>query len=133
PVRRGQEPDGGRDGEAVAVAADARQGPAVHVPGPCDSLRRFARRYPRPGAVAKAPLRSQIREPVPPVLRHAGDGERGGGPAAADRGDAGRRHRGRGSPGATAPRGRGEDGLAAVRGGHPDGGGTEGGEGERAG
>ena len=41
-VRRGQEPAGGRDGEAVALAADARQGQAVRVPGPCDPVRRFA-------------------------------------------------------------------------------------------
>ncbi len=44
PVRRGQEPDGGRPGQAVALAGDAGEGPPVHVPRPCPAVRRFAGR-----------------------------------------------------------------------------------------
>ena len=42
PVRRGQEPDGRRSGQAVAVAGDTGQGPSLHVPRPRPALRRFA-------------------------------------------------------------------------------------------
>ena len=45
PVRGGQEPAGRRDGEAVALAADAGQGQAVRVSGPRHPVRRFAGRH----------------------------------------------------------------------------------------
>ena len=44
PLRRGQEPDGGRPGEAVALAGDAGEGPPVHVPRPRAAARRLAGR-----------------------------------------------------------------------------------------
>ena len=44
PLRGGQEPDGGRPGQAVALAGDAGQGPSVHVPGPRVEVWRFAGR-----------------------------------------------------------------------------------------
>ena len=58
-VRRGQEPAGGGNGEAVALAADARQGQAVRVPGPCHPLRRFAGRHSQPGPTAEVQPRRQ--------------------------------------------------------------------------
>ena len=61
-LRRGQEPAGGRDGETVALAPDTGEGQAVHVPRPCDPVRRLAG-----GA--------QQHRPVAPVLA---DGERQG-------------------------------------------------------
>ena len=44
PLRRGQEPDGRRPRQALALAGDAGEGPPVHVPRPRPALRRFAGR-----------------------------------------------------------------------------------------
>ncbi len=44
PLRRGQEPDGGRPGQAVALAGDAGEGPPLHVPRPRAAARRLAGR-----------------------------------------------------------------------------------------
>ena len=44
PLRSGQEPDGGRPGQALALAGHAGEGPPVHVPRPRAAVRRFAGR-----------------------------------------------------------------------------------------
>ena len=44
PLRRGQEPARGRDGQALALADHAPEGPALHLPRPRAPLRRLAAR-----------------------------------------------------------------------------------------
>ena len=62
PLRRRQEPDGRRDGQALAVADHAGQGPAVHVPRPRAARRRLAARHHRAAPAAR-------RAPRPGVAR----------------------------------------------------------------
>ena len=83
PLRRGQEPDGRRPGQALALAGHAGQGPRLHVPGPQLPPRRFAGR-PLAGPdrglplVARRPAGVRLRQPPPSGRR--GDEEAAGDP-----------------------------------------------------
>ena len=68
PLRRGQEPDGRRPRQAVAVAGDAGQGPPLHLPRPRPALRRFAG---RPDSQADRRLPLEARQAA--GLRAEGD------------------------------------------------------------